>query len=95
MFGLLFESSTDAIFIVDRSTGRVVSANVRASDLLAVDVDAVIGMTLDVSYSRAAICRAGHYEDVALRRADDYPVFVTLNVARRGRSTAARRVHGT
>jgi len=83
VFGLLFDSSTDAIFIVDRSTGRIVSANVRASDLLAMDVDAVIGNPVaELSFEPDRdICEPGHYEDVALRRADDYPVYVTLNVA--------------
>jgi signal transduction histidine kinase len=82
VFGLLFESSTDAILITDRATRRVVSANVRVSDLLAVEVDAVIGKTMaELAYEPRELDEPGHYEDVALRRADDYPVYVTLQVA--------------
>jgi signal transduction histidine kinase len=82
VFGLLFESTTDAIFIAKRETGRVVSANVVATELLALDVDAVVGKTVDeLSYEPRDLSEPGHYEDVALRRADDYPVYVTLNVA--------------
>ena len=33
VFGLMFESSTEALFIADRTTGRVVSANVRVAEL--------------------------------------------------------------
>jgi signal transduction histidine kinase len=82
VFGLLFDSSTEAIFIVDRSTRRIVSANVRVSDLLSRDVDAVIGATIeDLSYeSGRDLSAPGHYEDVALTRGDDYPIYVTLNI---------------
>jgi len=83
VFGLLFDSSTEAIFIVDRNTRRIVSANVRVSDLLSRDIDAVIGTTMeDLSYEKTRDLTApGHYEDVALIRGDDYPIYVTLNVA--------------
>jgi PAS domain-containing protein len=83
VFGLLFESSMEAIFIIDRTTGRIVSANVRVADLLSRDVDAVVGMLLeDLSLEPDRdLTLPGHYEDVAFRRADDYPVFVELQVS--------------
>jgi len=83
VFGLLFETSTEAVFIVDRQTQRIVSANVRAAELLSRELDAVVGLTLaDIAYeSDRDLEPPGHYEDVALRGSDDYPVYVELNVA--------------
>ena len=46
VFGLLFETSTEAVFIVDRGTQQIVSANVRAADMLARELGAVVGMSL-------------------------------------------------
>lgn len=83
VFGMLFDYSTEALFIVDRTTGCVVSANVRVADLLARDVDMIIGLRIDdigLDKSRD-LTQPGHYEDVALRRDDEYPVYVTLFVA--------------
>ncbi|MFT3694174.1 MAG: histidine kinase dimerization/phospho-acceptor domain-containing protein [Kofleriaceae bacterium] len=78
----MFESSTEALLIVDRKTGLVVSANVRVAELLAREVDEVIGQSVpqllcedrDLAYD-------GTYEEVGFRRGDDYPVFVTLTVS--------------
>ncbi len=83
VFGLLFETSMEAIFIIDRTTGRVVSANVRVADLLSRDIDAIVGMRLeDLSLEPDRdLTLPGHYEDVAFRRADEYPAFVELQVA--------------
>jgi len=83
VFGLLFETSTDAVFIVERETQRIVSANVRAAEMLSREVDSVVGLTLgDIAYeSDRDLEPPGHYEDVALRGSDDYPVYVELNVA--------------
>jgi PAS domain S-box-containing protein len=83
VFGLLFETSTDAAFIVDRATGRIVSANVRAADLLACEIDLLVGAKLAdlVFEADRAIDLPGHYEEVAFRRQDDYPVYVELQVA--------------
>jgi PAS domain-containing protein len=82
VFGLLFDS-TDAAFIVHRGHGRVVSANVRAADLLARDLDAIVGMSLaELSYDPDRTFDVpGHYEEVAFRRSDDYPIYVELQVA--------------
>jgi nitrogen-specific signal transduction histidine kinase len=82
VFGLLFESSADAAFIVEQATNRIVSANVRAADLLACDVDGLVGASLsDLAFEDRDLASPGHYEDVALRRRDDYPVYVELHVA--------------
>ncbi len=83
VFGLLFETSTEAVFIVDRATDQIVSANVRAADMLAREVDALVGLSLqELMFEADRDVRApGHYEEVALRRGDDYPVYAELNVA--------------
>jgi signal transduction histidine kinase len=83
VFGLLFERSGDAAFIVSRETGRVLSANLGAADLLLRDVDSIVGMAMeDLAYEPDRdLLAAGHYEDVGLRRGDEYPVYVELQVA--------------
>jgi PAS domain-containing protein len=83
VFGLLFETSTEAVFIVDRATQRIVAANVRTADLLSREVDALVGLTLSALAFEPDrdLLPCGHYEDVALRGSDDYPVYVELNVA--------------
>jgi PAS domain S-box-containing protein len=82
VFGLLFESS-DAAFIVERTTHRIVSANVRAADLLGCELDNLIGASLlDLIYEPdRSLDLPGHYEEVALKRRDDYPIYVELHVA--------------
>ncbi|MCX5742171.1 MAG: hypothetical protein NT062_06715 [Proteobacteria bacterium] len=64
-------------------TTQVVSVNVRLSELLAYDTHALIGTLLEnlVYEPGRDITIPGHYEDVALRRSDDYPVFVELDCA--------------
>jgi signal transduction histidine kinase len=82
VFGLLFETSSEAVFIVDRGTQRIVSANVRTSELLSREVGALIGVTLSelVLDRDRELASPGRYEDVALRGGDDYPVYAELNV---------------
>jgi signal transduction histidine kinase len=84
VFGLLFDTSTDAVFIVDCATQRIVSANVRAAELLSREVDAVVGLALsEIAFEADRDLQSpGHYEDVGLRGSDDYPVYVQLNVVR-------------
>jgi signal transduction histidine kinase len=83
VFGVLFECSTEALLIVDACDGRVVSANVRAAELLACDIDALIGGRFaDIVVDPRDVSSQGLYEDVALRRGDDYQVFVTVFAAR-------------
>jgi signal transduction histidine kinase len=82
VFGLMFESSTEALFIVDRVTGTVVSANVRVAELLARDIGEVLGRRVDqLTFEPRDLSYDGCYEEVAFRRGDDYPVFVTLTVS--------------
>jgi signal transduction histidine kinase len=82
VFGLMFETSTEALFIVDNTSGRIVSANVRVAELLALDIGQVIGSTFDqIALEPRDVSFDGRYEEVALRRGDDYPAFVTLTVA--------------
>lgn len=100
VFGLLFETSTDAVFIVDYASQRIVSSNVRAAELLSREVDAVVGLALsEIAFDSDRDLRSpGHYEDVALRGSDDYPVYVQLNVARTqvdGRELAAYTARDT
>ena len=58
------------------------SANVRVAELLAMDIGEVIGRTFDqIAFEPRDVSFDGRYEEVALRRGDDYPVFVTLTVA--------------
>jgi PAS domain S-box-containing protein len=81
VFGLMFETSTEALFISD-AEGRIVSANVRVAELLAIEVGEVIGRTFDqIAFEPRDVSFDGRYEEVALRRGDDYPVFVTLTVS--------------
>jgi signal transduction histidine kinase len=78
----MFETSTEALFIVDNVSGRIVSANVRVAELLALDIGQVIGSTFDqIALEPRDVSFDGRYEEVALRRGDDYPAFVTLTVA--------------
>ena len=83
VFGLLFETSTEAVFIVDRASHQIVSANVRAAELLSREVDSMVGLALsELAFETDRdLLSPGHYEEVALRGGDDYPVYVELNVA--------------
>jgi signal transduction histidine kinase len=83
VFGLLFEHSPDAAFIVRRDTGTIISANLGAATLLLRDLDSIVGMPLTaLSYEPDRdLFAPGHYEDVGLRRGDDYPVYVELQVS--------------
>jgi PAS domain S-box-containing protein len=83
VFGLLFETCCEAVFVVDRATQRVVSANVRAAELLHRDTASLIGVSLAelVLEHERDLASPGRYEDVALRGSDGYPVYVELQVA--------------
>lgn len=81
VFGLLFASSSEALFIVDRMTNVVVSANVRFAELLVCDVDAFEGLHVSEVFDdpERDTTEPGRYEDVAFRRSDGYPVYVELD----------------
>jgi len=81
VFGLLFETSSEAVFIVERASQRIVSANVRTAEMLSRQVDSLIGVALgELALEDRDLRAPGHYEDVALRGGDDYPVYVGLTV---------------
>ena len=82
VFGLLFASSTEALFIVDRDTDQIVSANVRLAELLAYEVGAVVGCkpAAFLADPERDVSSPGRYEDVEFRRGDDFPLFVELEV---------------
>jgi signal transduction histidine kinase len=80
VFGLLFEHSPDAAIIVNRETSIIEAANVGAASLMACEVDALVGFSfaaLQLEPERD-VSAPGRYEDVALRKGDDYPVYVEL-----------------
>jgi signal transduction histidine kinase len=83
VFGLLFETSAEAVLLVDRDSQRIVSANLRAAELLRREIDAVVGLSLsEIAFEPDRDLRSpGHYEDVALRGSDDYPVYVELKIS--------------
>lgn len=82
VFGLLFDTSSEAIFIVDRPRKRIVAANARSAELLSRELGSLVGCALDdLLHEPRDVSAAGHYEDVALRGSDDYPVYVDLQVA--------------
>ena len=83
VFGLLFETSSEAVFVVDRASLRIVAANRSAAEMLHHDVDSLIGVPLGDLLIDATrdVTAPGHYEDVALRGSDDYPVYAELHVA--------------
>lgn len=83
VFGLLFETGSEAVFVVDRVTAQIVSANVRAEEMLHREVGSLVGVSLSHLLVEAdrEISAPGHYEEVGLRGSDDYPVYVDLQVA--------------
>jgi PAS domain-containing protein len=70
--GLLFETSSEAVFVVDRTTQRIASANLRACEMLHCNVDSLIGVSLGelVFEADRDLASAGHYEEVALKLED-------------------------
>lgn len=81
VFGKLFDVGTDAHFLVDRAHGGIVSANVRAAELLGIPVAAVVGRTFeDFALEPHDITGDGRHDYIALKRADGSPVFVILTV---------------
>lgn len=83
MFGLLFETSPDAALITERASGRILSANVRAGDMLSMTTEALVGSRFDslLEDRDRDVSQPGRYEDVVLRGGDGYPVYVTMQVA--------------
>ena len=82
VFGLLFERSTEVVLVAERATQVVLAANPPAEELLAAGRADVIGRPFSALLFEPErdLSGAGHYEDVGLRRSDDYPVYVELEV---------------
>lgn len=83
IFGLLFEGGGEAAFIFDRPTQRLVAANANLAEMLDVDPAALVDLALAdllVEDGERDPTAPGQYEEVALRRSDGYPVFVSLIV---------------
>lgn len=77
----MFERGADGMFIVDRSHGGIVSANVRIAELLGRTVAELVGSTIEqITFQSYDLSREGRYDYIALRRAAGIPVFVTLIV---------------
>ena len=82
VLGLLFECSTEVVLVVDRVTRCVLAANAPAAELLVYEPAELVGATwAALAYEPdREIHGPGHYEDFALRRSDEYPVYVDLDV---------------
>jgi len=81
VFGLLFESSSEVLLVLDRRTGCILCANAPAGELLASDLHDLEGRCFDdLQVEARDIRNAGHYEEIGLVRTDSYPVFVELDV---------------
>ncbi len=82
VFALLFQVSAEAVLIVNRSTNRVVSANPRAAEMLGRQSEGLLGLELtELSFDpHRDLQQPGHYEEVVLRRGDDYPIYVEVYV---------------
>jgi two-component system C4-dicarboxylate transport sensor histidine kinase DctB len=89
LFGILFDRCSEAVFAVQRDTGALLTANRRFEELTGRTVEALTGQAADALFAddgdggaaRAILERSGLHEEIALRRLDGYPVFVTLTVA--------------
>ncbi len=88
VFGVLFDSDSEAAFIVTRSDRLVVCVNRRFEDLVGRDSAALLGQSvaalIDRDHDRrgpAIVDQPGHYEDVALSQVDGYPRYVELAIA--------------
>lgn len=95
-YELLFEEANDGILLVDRDTGKVVSANRRLQELsgyLRAELDGTDVSRLfpdpaegnaqkvrSALFSREMLSHSGFYEDMALRKKDGYLAFATLSV---------------
>ena len=88
VFGLLFATGGEAAFVVERPRRTVALVNARLAEMLAVERGEITGADADQLFiasewlpGSAALDVAGYYEDVAMRRRDGSPVYVTLTVA--------------
>ena len=90
IFGVLFEHGSEAAFSVDRKTCQILSANRQLEDLIGRSRESLIGLSASEMFlsdervgdwPEQILSRAGLHEEVALKRLDDYPIYVSLTVA--------------
>lgn len=88
VFGLLFATGGEAAFVVRRPAREVALVSDRLAEMLACERQELTGADADRLFiasewlpGSAALDVAGYYEDVAMRRGDGAPVYVTLTVA--------------
>jgi len=92
-FELLFEEANDGILLVDRDSGKVLSANRRlqeltgflSSEIEAAPVsrlfpDAKVEKVRSALFSPEMLSHSGFYEDMAILKKDGYLAFATLSV---------------
>lgn len=107
LYELLFEEANDAILLVDRDSGKVLSANRRLQELtgyLRADLEAQPVSLLYPNpegeyarrvrsslFSREMLSHSGFYEDMALLKKDGYLAFATLSV----KTLSSERTGGT
>lgn len=78
---LLMESITEVVLVTSRASDRILSANLAASELLACELDALVGRPMrELRFEERDVGAAGRYEDFALRRSDGYPIYVELTI---------------
>src|SRR5262245_17102755 len=90
-FELLFEEANDGILLVDRDSGKVLSANRRLQELtgfLASELESDVARLFpgpghakkmrSALFSREMLSHSGFYEDMALLKKDGYLAFATL-----------------
>lgn len=96
LYEMLFEEAGDAILLVDRDSGAVLSANRRLQELSGFVADELQGNPVNNLYPNPAaeqaqrvrsalfsaemLSHSGFYEDMALVRKDGYLAFATLSV---------------
>lgn len=94
-FELLFEEANDGILLVDRDSGKVLSANTRLQEFtgfLASELEKNVSVLFpdtkqarekkirSALFSRDMLSHSGFYEDMALLKKDGYLAFATLSV---------------
>ena len=84
VFGLSFETVSDAVLIASAATSRILAANGRASVLLGRPVADLEGLelaalALEVDEDLVA---PGVYEDIVLRGSGDFPIYVAMQIDR-------------
>lgn len=82
VFGLAFETLSDAVLIASSATGRVLAANARAGALLGRPIVTLIGIELGALALEVdeELVAPGTYEDIVLRGSGDFPIYVAMQI---------------